>query len=116
PPCGRRRATSWARRWELRSCRLSARPWELLPRARWRESPRAASDRESSSACRPRAGGDPISSLKDMGSRLRGNDDYCRLAEYVRDGVGDVVDVARIEGGDADAAGLDGVDGVFAAQ
>src|SRR5688572_20808701 len=38
------------------------------------------------------------------------------LADYLGNGVGDVLDVLRGERGDADAAGLDGVDRVFLAQ
>src|SRR2546421_1682628 len=38
------------------------------------------------------------------------------LPDYFRDRVGDVVDVLRVERGDTDAAGVDGVDGKFLAQ
>src|SRR3954463_960226 len=39
-----------------------------------------------------------------------------RLRDHFRDRFGDVFDVAGIQRGDADAAGLDGVDGVLLAQ
>src|SRR5207302_7824585 len=38
------------------------------------------------------------------------------LLDDVRDGVGHVIDVLGVERGDADAAGVDGVDRVFRAQ